>query len=83
VSRRTPLLASRALWAQDLPVYDDALQSGFENYSYPNGLGTDLGAASPVHGGTKSISFTGNDYNAVSFAHPTQDFSTAQYPTLR
>lgn len=75
------LLASPALMAQDLPVYDDALQNGFEDYSY--GLGSDFGATSPVHGGTKSIAFTGNDYNAVSFAHATQDFSTAQYPTVR
>jgi hypothetical protein len=75
------LLASAALRAQDLPVYDDTLQSGFEDYSY--GGGTDLSATTPVHGGTKSISFTGNNYNAVSFAHTTQDFSAAQYPTLR
>ncbi len=61
------LLAPAALWAQDLPVYDDTLQSGFEDYSY--GGGADFGASAPIHGGSKSISFTGNNYNAVSFAH--------------
>ena len=75
------LLAPAALRAQDLPIYDDALQSGFQDYSW--GGGTDLGATTPVHGGSKSISFTGDNYNAVSFAHPTQDFSAAQYQTLR
>ncbi len=74
------LLAAPAVRAQDVPVYDDALQSGFEDYSW--GGGTSFAATTPVHGGTKSISFAGNNYNAVSFAHATQDFSTAQYPTL-
>jgi len=74
------LLVAPALGAQDLPVYDDSLQSGFEDYSY--GGGTNFGATNPVHAGTKSISFAGDNFNAVSFAHATQDFSTVQYPTL-
>ena len=75
------LLASSAGRAQDLTVYDDALQNGFQDYSY--GGGSVFASTAPVHAGTKSISLTGNGYGtAVSFAHPGGPLTTAQYPTL-
>src|SRR6187455_3290993 len=67
--------------AQDLTVYADALQGGFQDYSF--GDGSDFANTQPVHAGTKSIAFTGNAFNAVSFAHPTTNFATTQYPGLR
>jgi hypothetical protein len=68
---------------QDLTVYDDALQNGFENYSF-GGVPADFNFASiaEVHGGAKSIAFVGNNFNALSFARPVPDGSTATYPTL-
>jgi hypothetical protein len=75
------LLLVSAVEAQDLIVYDDALQNTFENYSYgPPGL-INLSSTAPVHGGIRSISFIGQDYNAFSAFHPA-DLTTAQYPTL-
>ncbi len=82
----------RALWcgglvwgavasAQDLSIYDDALRSGFQDFSY--GGGSDFANAAPVHAGAASIAFTGNNFNAVSFAHPMQDFTTVAYPGVR
>ena len=75
------LLFGSAVEAQDLIVYDDALQNTFENYSYgPPGL-INLSSTAQVHGGTRSISFIGQDYNAFSAFRPV-DLTTAQYPTL-
>lgn len=75
------LLAAAPGLALDLTIYDDALQNGFQNYSY--GGGSNFASTTYVHSGTYSISFVGNNFNAVSFAHLTVNFSTAQYPTLR
>jgi hypothetical protein len=77
-------LAASGLQAQDLVVYDDALQNAFLNYSY-GGLPADVdfGSTAQAHTGSKSIAFVGNAFNAVSFAQPTTNFTTAQYPTLR
>jgi hypothetical protein len=78
------LLASFAGKAQDLTVYDDALQNGFiPDYSY-GGVAGDLNIASTAqaHGGTKSISFIGDGFNALSLAAPNSTFTAAQYPTL-
>jgi len=70
--------------AQDVSIYDDVLQNGFLNYSYGGQPGDiDFGSTAQAHGGAKSIAFTGNAYNAISFAHTTQAFSTASHPTLR
>jgi hypothetical protein len=79
------LLAGHAR-AQDLPVYTDALQNGFSNYSY--------GAPAPefahtltVHAGANAIAFTPNNFNAVALAHDTPalapPFTQAQYRGLR
>jgi hypothetical protein len=69
--------------AQDLQVYDDALQNGFvDNYSY--GGGTDLQHAVTTHNASAfAIAFTGNNSNAVAFPHETVDFTTSQYAGVR
>ncbi len=67
-------------FAQALVVYDDALQNGFEDFSY--GGGSDFLNPIPVHSGNASISFNGNNFNALSFAHPSGSFNTSIYPTL-
>lgn len=71
--------------AADLPIYDEALRSGFLDYSY--GGGNVFGNAEQAHTGTLSIRFAGgngqpNNFNAVSFYRET-DLSTAAYPQLR
>ncbi len=69
--------------AQDLVVYDDALQNGFVgNYSY--GGGTDLNHAGTTHNASaQSIAFTGSNFNAVAFPHETINFTAAQYVGVR
>lgn len=76
----TALLAARVARAGDVTVYDDALQNGFQDYSY--GGGANFANTAPVHAGSKSISFAGNNFNAVSFFHAAPAFTTAQLPTL-
>jgi hypothetical protein len=74
------LLGAASAAAQDVAVYADGepLPNGFQNYSY--GAGSDFGNTTPVHGGVKSIAFTGNSsYNAVSFFHSGGTFSKANY----
>jgi hypothetical protein len=73
------LAASTA--AQDLTIYDEALRNGFVgDYSY--GGGSDFASTAEAHGGTHSVAFTGNDFNAVSFTNPDQAFALSQYPKL-
>jgi hypothetical protein len=67
--------------AQDVPVYTDALQSGFQDFSF--GGGSVFANPLPTHSGNASIALTGNNFNAVSFAHPSGAFATATYPRLR
>jgi hypothetical protein len=57
----------------DVPVYGDALAAGFEDWSW--GGGVDLANTTPVHAGSRSIRFTGNDWNALSI------HAAASYPT--
>ncbi len=77
----TAVLSAAPAFAQDLVVYDDALQNGFLDYSY-GASRPDFASTVQHHGGTKSIAFAGNDFNAISFAHPASVFTTVQYPTL-
>jgi hypothetical protein len=66
--------------AQNLTIYDDAAQNGFDGgFSY--GGGTNLANTTPVHGGTKSIAFTGSNFNAVAFGRA-GSIATADYPIL-
>jgi PKD domain len=75
------LLAAVAAQAQDVTVYDDALQNGFVSWSY--GGGTSFASTGAVHTGSYSISFDQSAYSsAISFAHPGGSYTVAQYPTL-
>jgi hypothetical protein len=70
-----------AAQAQTLTIYDEALQNSFSDFSF--GGGSNFSSTAQAHGGTHSISFVGNNFNAVSLARPTPDVSTATYPILR
>src|ERR1019366_135388 len=76
-----------AAHAQTLTVYDDALQNGFADYSFPQDGSTNLSATAFVHTGTKSASILGHSFNALSFAHAPGDVLTALHtsdtPILR
>src|SRR5687767_1149889 len=72
---------SAAVHGQTLTVYDEALQNSFANYSY--GGGSNFASTAEAHSGTNSVSFIGSNFNAVSFARPTPDVSSAAYPVLR
>ncbi len=80
------LLSASAAHA-DVPVYSDDLASGFEDWSWQPGgdaqADVDLALASPVHAGGAAIDYRAHDWNGLSFAHPTQDFSPLDYPELR
>lgn len=65
----------------DLAIYDDALRNGFENWSW--GGGSDFANPSPVHAGTASIAFSGNNFNAVSFRRAGGAIGIADYASLR
>src|SRR5690606_427938 len=85
MAHRLPILlaflaAAAPAAAAALTVYDDALRNGIQDYSY--GCGRDFANTDPVHGGSASIAFTGNAFNAVSFAHPGGDLSTVDCPAL-
>jgi hypothetical protein len=64
-----------------LVVYDDAVGTGFEDWSY--GGGSDFANTTPVHGGTYSIALSGNAWNAVSFHHAPGALATADWPLLK
>jgi hypothetical protein len=78
----TLLVAGATVQAQTLPIYDDALQSSWQNYSF-NG-GSDFASTTVFHGGTKSISYIPDDapFNAVSLARTDMPVTTAEYPVL-
>lgn len=67
--------------AQDVVLYDDQLRNDWQNFSY--GGGSNFANAAPTQAGNASIAFTGNNFNAVSLAHETLDFTTAAYPAVR
>ena len=74
-------VCSAAAEAQTLTIYDEALQNSFEDFSY--GGGGDFASTAEAHDGTNSVSFIGNSFNALSFARPAPDVSSATYPVLR
>jgi hypothetical protein len=77
----TVMVAARA--SAQITLYDDGLQNGFQNYSYGGNAGDiNFDGSAQVYSGAKSISFTGRDFNAVAFAHPTVDYTAAAYPTV-
>lgn len=74
------LAVAAAAQAQTLTVYDDTLQNSFQNYSYSGG--SNFANTTPTHTGANSISFVGNNFNAVAFFHAAP-ISVATYPILR
>jgi len=76
------LLAAIPALGQTLTIYDNALQNGFDGgVSYGGGIIFD--STSQAHSPTKSIAFTGNNYNAMGVYRSGPDVSTATYPVLR
>jgi len=81
---RLAMLSALALCSParaDLVVYTDGLDNGFQNYSY--GGGSNFANTTPVHAGDRSIAFTGNAFNALSFFHDPGPLASADTPTLR
>lgn len=78
------LAAAGTAPAANLVIYDEALQNGFQDYSY--GGGALFGSNSQAHAGSLSIRFSGggapDNFNALSFYRAT-DLGTAAYPQLR
>ena len=66
-------------FAQDLPVYTDALANGFLDYSYCPMV--NQAATAQVHSGTNSISWQPQTYCGLSFARPAT-VGTATYSGL-
>lgn len=70
--------------AADLVVYDEALQNGFQDFSY--GGGSTFGSTDQAHTGSVSIRFVGGGgidaFNAVSF-YTDPDLMTTTYPIVR
>lgn len=67
-----------------LVVYDDALQNGFQNWSWvdpPSDL--NLAANFHVHNGVHSIFFRAHSWQGVSFHWPGAPLTVAQWPELR
>jgi mannan endo-1,4-beta-mannosidase len=58
-------------------IYDDSLQNGWQDWSWCT---RDLSNSAPVHAGTKSISATCGQWEAVSLVHSA--FATAPYSNL-
>ncbi len=77
------LVATTAAQAQTLTIYDEAMQNTFDGPSYSFGGGADFASMAQAHGGTYSIAFTGNNFNALAFFYPGANLSTATYPVLR
>ena len=71
------------LQAQTLTIYDEAMQNTFDGPSYSFGGGADFASTAQAHGGTHSIAFTGNNFNALAFFYPGSNLSAATYPVLR
>ncbi len=71
------LAASSPSKAQDMTIYTDSLQNGWQNWSWAK---TDLSNTSPVHAGSDSISVTAGAWAALSLH--TQAFDTSKYASL-
>jgi hypothetical protein len=61
-----------------LVIYDDALENGFQDYSWATSV--NYNNTSPVYSGSDSISVTAAAYTALSLYH--DNFSTAPYASL-
>jgi len=67
--------------SQSFTVYGDALASGWQSWSF--GSTVSLAATSPVHSGSKSISFRVTSSGGSLVLYSTSDFSTAPHSALR
>lgn len=79
------MLSTPAQAQSSLVIYDDALQNGFENWSWvAPASDLDFAATGAVHSGSRAILFRAHSWQGVSFhwpsAHP---LTTAQWPELR
>ena len=63
--------------ATPLVVYDDALRNGFNDRSWTTTYS--LANTSPVHAGTKSISFTASNFEGLQFVADNVEFNLADY----
>ena len=78
-----PMIALAGLavgaWAQDLVVYDDALENGWQNYGWAT---LNYANTSPVHSGSDSISVVdpGSSYEALYLHHAA--FNPSLYQSL-
>lgn len=67
-----------------LVVYDDALQNGFQNWSWvAPASDLNLAANFHVHSGTHSIFFRAHSWQGASFHWPGTALTVAQWPELR
>ncbi|WP_301002366.1 glycoside hydrolase family 44 protein [Capsulimonas corticalis] len=71
------LLTGPAARSQDLAIYTDSLQNGWQNWSWAT---TDLGNGSPVHAGADSISVTAGGWAAL-YLH-SNPIDTSPYTSL-
>ena len=68
---------SQARAQTNFSVYSDQLNNGFQNWSWGS---NNFSCTSPVHSGSNSISFTGTNWQAISFWHA--DFNPTLYTNL-
>src|SRR5512136_1431102 len=69
--------------ADDLPVYTDALATGWQDWDY-NDVTRNYANASPVHAGSASIAVTCNeDWSALQIGYYSGNLDVSAYDTLR
>ncbi len=78
-------LSAGKVQSQDvLVVYDDALQNGFQNWSWVSPASDlDLASNAAIHSGTQAIQFRAHSWQGASFHWPGAPLTTAQWPELR
>ena len=75
-----PFAPSRTLAAGDVVVYGDGLAGGWQNWSWDTTV--NFAAASPVHGGSRSLAFTYNRAWAGLYVH-VAGINTSGYSALQ
>ena len=75
------LLSTPAIASADVVVYDDQSKNGFNQGCSFGGVPADFffAATAPVHSGTRSIRFTPDNFNAVSWCTPATYSATSDY----
>jgi sugar lactone lactonase YvrE len=76
------LAATTVAWAANLIIYDDQSENGFnDGCSFPGQPNPDFNFAdtTTVHGGTHSVRFTPDNFNAVSWCAPATYSATTDY----